>query len=76
MKTHSGVRQEFGRLVKDRADFDPALSRFLTRAYEMKASADYGIDLDNIPTHDEAGAAIVSARRFVEAVLAILPPEA
>lgn len=72
IKRHRGVRNALWRLVKDEPPFDPELQAFLGRAYNLKAIADYetGADADVPP--ELARASIDTARRFVEAVAAIL----
>jgi uncharacterized protein (UPF0332 family) len=44
-KTHSGVRSEFARLLKDGADAERALLTFLGQAYKYKELSDYGVGL-------------------------------
>jgi uncharacterized protein (UPF0332 family) len=41
MKTHSGVQTEFHRLIKNDVRFDENIRTFLSRAYNLKAVADY-----------------------------------
>jgi uncharacterized protein (UPF0332 family) len=42
VRRHRGVQAEFSRLAKDEPRFDTELRAFLGRAYNLKASADYG----------------------------------
>ena len=42
VKTHSGMRSTFARLVKGDPRIDPTLARFLGRAYKFKEITDYG----------------------------------
>ncbi|RBP03769.1 uncharacterized protein (UPF0332 family) [Roseiarcus fermentans] len=67
-KTHSGVRSEFSRLVKDDPAMERGLTAFLARAYRMKVAADYTVGADEEVGKSEATEAIESATRFVEAV--------
>ena len=41
IKRHRGVHNEFRRLTKGEPRFDPELSAFLARGYNLKAIADY-----------------------------------
>lgn len=76
LKTHNGVHAEFARLVRDHGSFGPALRGFLSRAYEFKAVADYGVGDKMRGTPDEARDAIGDATRLVALVGAKLaaPP--
>lgn len=77
LKTHNGVHAEFARLIRDDGRFGPSLRGFLSRTYEFKAIADYGVGEKARVTHDEAGKSIAEAVRFialVEAKLAAPPP--
>lgn len=50
-------------------------TRFLATAYQLKAVADYGIGAIVVPiSADQATAAIVTARRFVDTVTQLLSP--
>ena len=73
-KTHSGVQSEFARLVKDDPHFDIDLRRFLARAYNLKAIADYETSQDTHVTPEQAAEAIEMAGRFVAVVVALIPP--
>ena len=73
--TNRGVRAEFGRLARNEPRIDRELTRFLATAYQLKATADYGIG----PTvaqisADQAAAAIATARRFIETINRLLMP--
>jgi uncharacterized protein (UPF0332 family) len=73
--THRGVRSEFARLAQRAMDIDRELSRFLATAYQLKATADYGVGPAIAPVSaDQAAAAITMARRFIETVARLLPP--
>ena len=58
LKTHKGVQKEFLRLTKDDPRFSAYLRGFLSRAYNLKAIADYETGLGSE----------VSAERAAEAV--------
>ncbi len=76
LKTHNGVHTEFARLVRNDESFGPTLRVFLSRAYEFKAVADYGVGDRMRATPDEAREAVDEAIRFValvESKLAALP---
>ena len=73
--THKGVRIEFARLARREPRIDRELTRFLATAYQLKATADYGIGPTAAPiTADEAAAAIATASRFIETIRQVLPP--
>ncbi len=71
-KTHSGVRTEFARLLKDTPRGERALLIFLAQAYKYKEIADYGVGPAAVVTDEEGGDAIEAAARFVERVAALL----
>lgn len=52
--------------------FDPELRGFLSRAYDLKAIADYETGLEAEIPVDRAEAAIALATRFVEGVVRLL----
>jgi uncharacterized protein (UPF0332 family) len=73
--THRGVRSEFGRLARREPGIDRELTRFLGTAYQLKATADYGIGPTAAPiTADQAAAAIATARRFIDTITQSLAP--
>jgi uncharacterized protein (UPF0332 family) len=72
-KTHSGVRSEFARLVKDDPRVDNELRGFLGYAYQMKEVADYESGPGSKVSAERALAALRTARRFVECVTSLLP---
>ena len=73
--THRGVRSEFARLARREPRIDRELTRFLATAYQLKATADYGIGPTAAPiTADEATAAIATASRFIDSITQALPP--
>jgi uncharacterized protein (UPF0332 family) len=71
-KTHSGVRAEFARLVRDEPRVGGELRAFLGLAYQLKSVADYeagpGARLDP----RTALSALATAERFVSCVEDIL----
>jgi uncharacterized protein (UPF0332 family) len=72
-KTHSGVRSEFARLVKDDRRVDNELRGFLGYAYQLKEIADYESGPGSKVSAERARAALRTARRFVECVASLLP---
>jgi uncharacterized protein (UPF0332 family) len=59
------VRIEVARLARREPSIDRELTRFLATAYQLKATADYGIGPTAAPiTADEAAPAIATASRF------------
>lgn len=71
-KTHSGVQAEFARRVKDDPRVDIELRRFLGRAYNLKAVADYETGPGSHVTAEQADEAIRTASRFVDCITGIL----
>ena len=67
-KKHSGVQREFSRLVRDDPRVDTDLRTFLSRAYQLKAIADYLTDPGSHVAADTAREAIQSVRRLAECV--------
>lgn len=74
-KTHSGVRSEFARLSREDAAIPRELTTFLAHGYELKSTADYGVDSDADVSSEEAESAIASADQFVHAITEILKEE-
>lgn len=73
--THRGVRSEFGRLARHEPGIDRELTRFLATAYQLKATADYGIGPSaGLISADQATATITTARRFIDTISQLLPP--
>jgi len=72
VKTHSGVRTEFHRLIRGDVRFDDTLRDFLGSTYNLKAIADYetGPGSDVLP--ERAAKAIADAKLFVAKVAEIL----
>lgn len=65
-KTHSGVRTEFARLLKDTPGGERAMLTFLAQGYKYKGIVDYGVGRGAAVTDEEANDAIANAARFVE----------
>ena len=72
-KTHSGVRSEFARLVKDDSRVDSELRAFLGYAYQLKMIADYEAGPGSHIKAETAKATLETARRFVACVANLLP---
>jgi uncharacterized protein (UPF0332 family) len=72
-KTHSGLRSEFARRVKDEPRITELQRAFLGRAYSFKAIADYETGPASHVSHEQAAKAIEEARGFVAAVAALIP---
>ena len=75
VKTHKGVRTEFLRLTRNDARVDDEQRAFLGRTYNLKSIADYETGPASYVSADSASEAIQSARRFVECVVTLLPPD-
>ena len=77
VKTHNGVHTEWQRLTREDEEVDKDLRGLLSRSFQLKVTADYGLDpLDRV-TADQASTAITAAARFIaliEAKLAASPP--
>ncbi len=75
-KTHSGVRTEFARLLKETRNAERPLLTFLAQAYKYKEIGDYGLGRAAMVTEAEATEAIDGAARFIEhvTVLLTMPP--
>ena len=72
-KTHSGLRSEFARRVKDEPRITDLQRAFLGRAYALKEIADYETGPASHVSHEQAARAIEEARGFVAAVAALIP---
>ncbi len=72
-KTHEGVHSQFNLLTKGDPRVDTEVRRFLSRAYDLKAIADYEAGPGSIIPVERMEAAIVTARRFVDCVAILLP---
>jgi len=73
-KSHRRAQAEFGRLTKDDSRFDLELRAFLGRTFNLKALADYETGPGSHVSPERAREAILTARRFVECVADMLPP--
>jgi uncharacterized protein (UPF0332 family) len=71
-KTHSGVRTEFARIVKDEPSIDNELRTFLGFSYQLKVIADYESGTDSHISTERASKALKTARRFVDTVTKLL----
>lgn len=65
LKTHNGVQAEFLRLTKDNPRVDAELRLFLSRAYNLKAIADYETGPGSEITTERAVGAVETGKRFV-----------
>jgi uncharacterized protein (UPF0332 family) len=71
-KAHRGVHARFSRLAKDTPELGAELPRFLSRAYDFKAVADYEIGPDATVPLAEAISAIEAAESFVDRIAELL----
>jgi uncharacterized protein (UPF0332 family) len=65
LKAHSGVQSEFHRLVKNDFRFDESLRTFLSRAYNLKAIADYETGPGSDIPRERVEEAVRNCRGFV-----------
>jgi len=65
VKTHKGVHVEFLRLTRDEPGIPTDLRVFLSRAYNLKALADYEAGPGAEVSEDQAKDAVAQAKRFV-----------
>ncbi len=72
VKTHSGVRTEFARLLKDTPGGERAMLTFLAQGYKYKEIGDYGVGRGAVVTDEEANDAIDNAARFFERITVLL----
>ena len=75
VKTHKGVRTEFLWLTRNDARVDDEERAFLGRTCNLKSIADYETGPVSQVSVESASEAIQSARRFVECVVVLLPPD-
>jgi uncharacterized protein (UPF0332 family) len=73
-RRHGGVQRQFACLVKNDSRFDVELRTFLPRAYNFKAIADYQTGPGSQISAAGAREAIAMARRFVQCVASLIPP--
>jgi uncharacterized protein (UPF0332 family) len=71
-KTHSGVRTEFARLLKDTPGGERAMLTILAQGYKYKEIGDYGVGRGAVVTDEEANDAIKDAAGFLDRVTALL----
>jgi len=71
-RTHRGVHAQFSRLAKDIPEMGSERPRFLSRAYDFKAVADYEIGPDATVPLAEAISAIEAAGNFVDRITQLL----
>ena len=71
-RTHQGVNSQFNLLTQGDARVDADLRAFLGRTYNLKAIADYETGPGSHVSAEMAREAVQTARRFVEAVAALL----
>jgi uncharacterized protein (UPF0332 family) len=74
-KRHPTVQREFGRLTKDEPLVDDELRAFPPRTYNLKRIADYETGPGSRVSAESARNAITTARRFVDCVTALIPPD-
>jgi uncharacterized protein (UPF0332 family) len=72
VKTHSGLRSAFARLVRDDSHVDREFLRFMATAYDLKSIADYGDDPATKISTDEADSAIEMADRLIACLTALM----
>ena len=72
VKTHRGVQRELLRLSKDTPDFDVGLRTFLSRAYNLKAIADYETGPGAKISPDSATDAIAIVRWFMARMIELI----
>lgn len=68
LKTHNGVHSEFAKLVRDDPAYNDTHRRFLSRGYEFKNAADYGIGRSSDVTVDRALRSIETATALVDII--------
>jgi uncharacterized protein (UPF0332 family) len=74
--SHGGVQREFVRLTKKDERVDPPLRAFLSDTYDLKTIADYGSDPGLQVSAERARDVIQMARRFIECIASLIPPDA
>jgi uncharacterized protein (UPF0332 family) len=72
VKTHSGVRTEFHRLIRGDTRFDDTLRDFLGSTYNLKAIADYETGPGSDVSPERAAQAIEAAKLLVAKVAEML----
>jgi uncharacterized protein (UPF0332 family) len=71
-KTPAGAHSQFNLLAKNEPRIDGEMRRFLSDAFDLKATADYELGPDAVVSTEEAEAAIAAATRFVDRIAEIL----
>ena len=71
-KTHAGVHSQFNLLAKNEPGIGIEMRRFLSDAFDLKATADYEVGPDAFVSAEEAETAIAAAARFVGCIAEIL----
>jgi uncharacterized protein (UPF0332 family) len=74
-KTHSGVRAEFARLVRNLPSIDSTLPSLLTQAYKYKDDADYSIRIDVAISADEVTSLMLRCARFIKVICGAVSKE-
>lgn len=74
-KTHAGVHAAFAEIARGEPALDDAVRGFLSRAYNLKALADYETDPAAVVTPVRAQRALDDALRFVTAVAVLMGRE-
>jgi uncharacterized protein (UPF0332 family) len=67
-KTHKGVHVQFAKFAAEEPRIDIELRRFLQRAFNLKAVADYEMGPDAVVPLERAAAALDTATRFVDCI--------
>ena len=71
-KTHNGVHAEFQRITLSMQELHPDLRAFLSRAYNLKATADYETGPNGGVTAAGATEAVATAKVFVARLIGLL----
>jgi len=72
VKTHSGVRSEYQRLIRGDTRFDDTMRHFLGATYNLKAITDYETGAGSDISAERAAQAIEEAKLLVAKVADIL----
>jgi uncharacterized protein (UPF0332 family) len=71
-KTHKGVHVQFAKFAAEEPRIDIELRRFLQRAFNLKAVADYEMGPDAVVPLERAAAALDTASRLVDCIAEIV----
>ena len=71
-KTHQGVQSEFHRLARQEPRIDKEFPQFITKAYNLKAVADYETGPNSDVPKERSAEAIKTAARFVDCIAWLL----